>query len=460
MNARLKRISAQKRRARVVTLALWMLSAAAGGVGCRAEGPPLPDLVLITVDRLAADRLSCFGGASDAGESVCALGRQGTLFAWTASPGRGEASGAATVLTGLPEAIHGVGDDGQSFLANAHPSIVEDLSAAGYATAAFVTSPRVNRSRRLDRGFDLYDDRLASPSRKDRVGTHAGDNAGSIDLASRVRAWIDAAPSPWFVWIHADRDAGLVELDRLLSRLSQTFDRAEGGPGILFLALRGEPEPASPGIEATTDADRTIGWRTHRVPLIWRPPTYDHAQAGPAPRSVSRRLASLMDIVPTLRAAAHLLPLTAPSKNGEDAAPNGPWPGGAGRDLSAIEVAPRSDTSSEERFLLLEASGAGSDVGLASRNHLYTRHASPFDGTGRPVQTSSLIPLAARFASLPKNDPLGSPAPGSARLEPGPWRKDVLGAESPVPRLEFHLARQLGAQRNARQNTHQKRGLQ
>lgn len=461
-----KRIQSGRLGRRIIPPILFVLSLAAGLSGCKNEEPVRPNLVLVTVDRLAADRLACFGGASDAGGSICALGQQGTLFAWTASPGRSEASGAATVLTGVPEAIHGVGQDGQSFLATAHRSIAEDLSEAGYATAAFVASPRVNRSRRLDQGFDLYDDRLASPSRRGRAEDNARDDVaqniaaqditGSVDLSTRVRAWIDAAPSPWFVWLHADREAGLVELDRLFSRLSQTLEGEDGGPGILFLALRGEHETVTAEKSGTTtDGNRTIGWRSHRVPLIWRPSTRDRPD-GPGPAAVSRRLASLMDILPTLRAAAHLTSASG-SKDLNDEAPKASPIRRMGRDLSASEHDRPDDATSQERFLLLVVPAIGGEVGLASQNHLYSRHASPLDGTGRPVQTSSLIPLAARFSTLPKHDPLYDPAVYSARLEPGPWRKDVLDAESPVPRLEFHLARQLEAQRGARENSQQDR---
>ena len=453
-----KKIQSGRLGRQIIPPILFVLSLAPGFVGCKNEEPVRPNLVLVTVDRLAADRLACFGGPSDAGGSICALGQQGTLFAWTASPGRSEASGAATVLTGVPEAIHGVGQDGQSFLATAHRSIAEDLSEAGYATAAFVASPRVNRSRRLDQGFDLYDDRLASPSRRGRAADNARndtaqnmaaqDITGSVDLSARVRAWIDAAPSPWFVWLHADREAGLVELDRLFSRLSQTLEREDGGPGILFVALRGEHEM----LEAES---RTIGWQSHRVPLIWRPSTR-HRTDGRDPAPISRRLASLMDILPTLRVAAHLT-LASGSKDLDDEAPKDSPNRRMGRDLGANERDQQDDAISHERFLLLVVPENRGEVGLASQNHLYTRHASPLDGTGRPVETSSLIPLAARFSTLPKHDPLYDPAVYSARLEPGPWRKDVLDAESPVPRLEFHLARQLEAQRGARENSQQDR---
>ncbi len=440
MPCSMRKIPVGRLRSRLAAISLSLLILAGGLIGCEAEGPDRPDLMLITTDRLAADRLSCFGGASDAGGSICALGRRGTLFAWTASPGRGEASSAATVLTGLPEAEHGIAHDGQSFLVDAQPSIAKELSKAGYATAAFVTSSRLNRSRRLDQGFDLYDDRLASPS---RTGA-----AGSVDLSDTVRSWIETAPAPWFVWIHADREAGLVDLDRLLSRLSQTLDVDQGGPGILFLALRGERAVAANKLAGVAS---TIGWRTHRVPLIWRPPT---AEGHPAPPGVSRRLASLIDIAPTLRAAARL-PRSAPRwPSASPVPPDDPADAlrirPQGRDLSRLALARISDPMARDRLFLLDTLNSNGDVGLASTKYLYTRRKSPLDGTGRPVPASLLVPLAARFATLPEYEPLSNAGPGSARLQPSAWRSDVLATQSPVPRLEFHLARQLGVAFDAR----------
>jgi len=55
----------------------------------------------------------------------------------------------------------------------------------------------------------------------------------------------------------------------------------------------------------------------------------------------------------------------------------------------------------------------------------------------------TIAELGARFAPLPLPDPLRHPAPRSAGLAPGPWRRDVLANDSPVPSLEFHLARRL-----------------
>ena len=361
------------------------------------------------------------------GISICALAEGGTLFSWAASPGRGEASGAASILTGLSESEHGVGPAGQEFLPDALSTIAEHLRDVGYATAAFVASPRVNLSRRLDQGFALYDDRLASPSRS--------NPSTSEELPQNVQDWIDATASPWFIWIHANRDAGLVELDRLLSRLSQTFDPKLGAPGVLFASLRGERGAENLGIEST---EQPITWRTHRIPLIWRPPSRDNDRPPP----LSRRLASLLDVAPTLRAAAQLPPRDQPFEGSQEQVASAKVRS-PGRDLSRLARIPADQASDEERFILLRAPDSHGEVGLASQNHLYTRRSSSLDGTGRPVPMASLAALKARFATVPKGESTDISNARAARLKIGLWRMDVLGADSPVPRLEFHLARGL-----------------
>jgi hypothetical protein len=380
---------------------------------------------------MAADRLGCFGGAPEQGFSICALAEGGTLFSWAASPGRGEASDAASILTGLPESEHGVGHAGQEFLPDTLSTVAEDLRDAGYATAAFVTSPRVNVSRRLDQGFDLYDDRLASPSRSHATAAEA--------LPQKISDWIDAASSPWFIWVHANRDAGLVELERLLSRLSQTLDARQNAPGILFTSLRGEREAENLGLESTR---QRITWRTHRVPLIWRPPQKDEDR----PPRVSRRLASLLDVAPTLRAAARVSRHVSPFETSEDQSASAD-PHSTGRDLGRLARNPTARTSEEERFVLLRVPNAEGEVGLASRNHLYTRRSSSLDGSGHPVPMTSLAALKARFASIPMDQSTSGSTARTVRLDIGVWRVDVLDTDSPAPRLEFHLARRLARSR-------------
>jgi len=423
------------------------------GLACMPETPARPSLVLLTVDRLAADRLGCFGGPPEAGSSLCALAAEGLRFGWATTPSLGEASAAATLLTGLPPEIHGLEDQGIDFLTDRHETIAESLARAGYATAAFVASPRLNRARRLDQGFAHYEDRPL----------HLPGEAGSDSLAraSAIQEWIETAGSPFFVWIHVRSEPGLGELDRLIDRLASVLRRDADGPGLLFAALAGEPSdpdsrdarpdpgprrnPTDDSTRARDQVDR-IELSAHRVPLLWLPP----ATARPVAPAIRFRLASLLDVLPTLRAAASLSEPDASSGSGS----------ARGRDLSGLALEPAAEldpNAAEEpdvvgtrdptaRFLLLklpDAVGADREVGLASERFLYVRRRSPLDGSGQPVPASDLRGLEARYAKIEPRPDGSSQAAPTAALAPPIWQREILRSASPVPRLELHLARLL-----------------
>ena len=66
--------------------ALRFALAAALLSGCGgASRDPRPDLLLVTVDTLRADRLACYGGESDVGHALCRIGERGTHFVWAFS---------------------------------------------------------------------------------------------------------------------------------------------------------------------------------------------------------------------------------------------------------------------------------------------------------------------------------------------------------------------------------------
>jgi hypothetical protein len=166
----------------------------------------------------------------------------------------------------------------------------------------------LNRSRHLDRGFDLYDDRAATE-----------EPGGSATVGQRARAWAATAREPWFVWVHFAEPHGPFEtddpalyraaygeavrrLDRQLSQLIAVLDSDASPPGILLTALHGQ---------GLGDVDRTLGhgrfveWAQIRVPLIWRSP-----RAGGG-TGVGRRIhkpVSLLDVAPTLLEAGGFPP--------------------------------------------------------------------------------------------------------------------------------------------------------
>lgn len=285
----------------MVTLAAGLL------VACGPSETIRPNLVLITADGVRPDWLVCYGAATTVGAEACALGESGALYqrAFAAAPSG--APSAASLLTSTYPARHGVGDDPSSFLPFlGPPTLAEVLRSGGYATAAFVSSPELNRSRHLDRGFDHYDDRAAT-----------GAPAPRPSVGERARTWTANVRTPWFLWVHFDDPHGpfdarspgawrsgygeaLRRLDRQLAQLIAVLDSGRSPPGILLTALHGQ----SIGEGGTAPGHGTSLLAAQiRVPLLWRAPRTGGGLA------VGRRIdtpVGLIDVAPTLVSAAGL----------------------------------------------------------------------------------------------------------------------------------------------------------
>jgi len=300
-----------------------------------SEAPPEPaahpNLLLVTIDTLRPDRLACYGGPADAGRFLCSLGESGVRFAWAFATAPHTAPSIASVLTGLYPSEHGVRQTAASYLAPGVPTLPALLREAGYATAAFVSNPVLERSRQLDRGFRLYDQRM--PRRElNRPGFVERDARATTDAAL---AWAQmSAAEPWFLWVHFQdphgpyappdappaRDAPggtplpvleqdesgfggipayleeIRYLDDHLRRLVEGLDRLGSPPAVLATADHGEAFGEDGFFFAH---GHSVGLDQVHVPMLWRP-------AASTPPRVVARAVSLVDVAPTLLAAAGL----------------------------------------------------------------------------------------------------------------------------------------------------------
>jgi arylsulfatase A-like enzyme/Tfp pilus assembly protein PilF len=178
-----------------------VLFAAAGvlAAACSRGGPPpRPNVLLVTIDTLRADRVGT--GTTPA---IDALAASGLRFTGARSAVPLTLPSHATIHTGLLPPQHGVRENGTGALADSHPTIARALKEAGYRTAAFVGAFVLDRRFGLAQGFDVYDDQIPrDPRATERLEAERPASA----VADRVIAWLQSAisnqQSPFFVWIH------------------------------------------------------------------------------------------------------------------------------------------------------------------------------------------------------------------------------------------------------------------
>jgi arylsulfatase A-like enzyme len=185
--------------AAAVTIAALALLLAASSVAAtdepagshRGDDGARPDVVLVTVDTLRADRLGAYGGKLVATPSIDRLAGEGTLFENAACPMPMTRPSLAALHTSLHPRESGVVNNGVGLGAGPR-TLAEVFAAAGYDTAAFVGVKLLDAGSGLARGFGAYD----APPR--------GEEQPAEVLVRRAEKWLQGRPSakPIFLWLH------------------------------------------------------------------------------------------------------------------------------------------------------------------------------------------------------------------------------------------------------------------
>ena len=183
-------------------LLVALLGRDAAGTARRAQ-PPKPDVVLITIDTLRADRLGCYGYARPTTPHLDALLNRGVRFdkARTVEPLTHPAL--SSMLTGLPPHRHGGSRNGLRIHAGL-PSLPKALERAGYRTAAFVGNWTLRHP--LSGLAEHFDDYASVLTRARWFGLIRRE-AEAADLNHAALDWLDqqreADPQrPRFLWVH------------------------------------------------------------------------------------------------------------------------------------------------------------------------------------------------------------------------------------------------------------------
>jgi arylsulfatase A-like enzyme/tetratricopeptide (TPR) repeat protein len=188
-----------------------ILAVGAAGAAAAAwwwtAAPPRPEILrtgdqnvlLITIDTLRADALGCYGGAA-ATPNLDRLAADGVRFDFAHAHAVLTLPSHASILSGLYPYQHGVRDNSGFRVKPETVTAATLLNGAGYSTAAFIGGYPLDSQFGLDRGFDLYDDRL------DDVGQTSefvlAERPADVVVRSAM-AWLSERRSRWFAWVHA-----------------------------------------------------------------------------------------------------------------------------------------------------------------------------------------------------------------------------------------------------------------
>lgn len=178
-----------QRRAGLLAAGLLAMLAA----GCSSR-PDQPNLVLITIDCLRADRLGAYGSELGITPVMDELASRGTVFGEAVTPIGTTHPSHASMLTGINPRYHGVRHNNYK-LQESMVTATERLREAGYATGAFVAYKAMLYRAQLDQGFEAVSDPEHVPN-----SPNFRDGAEVMAMAEK---WLDTqGDKPVFLWVH------------------------------------------------------------------------------------------------------------------------------------------------------------------------------------------------------------------------------------------------------------------
>ena len=290
----------------------WFTRSPAGQADLRAIAGQ--NVLLITIDTLRGDALSCEGGPA-ATPNLDRLAASGVRFDFAHAHAVITLPSHTSILTGLYPYQHGVRENSGYRLEPNARTAATLFKKAGYATGAFVAAFPVHSRFGLNQGFDVYDDRFGETRAPTEFVLPERPASEVVPLA---RAWIAArtkAGERWFAWVH-------VFDPHSPYRPPPPFDAQYAGRpyygevaatdaalGPLLADVRAADRPAI--VVVTGDHGEALGDHgeeshglfayesTLRIPLIVAEPGAAEA-AGAKPSEVSHIPARHVDILPTL----------------------------------------------------------------------------------------------------------------------------------------------------------------
>lgn len=174
---------------------LLALVVASGACG---PPPPAPDVVLVIIDTLRADRTSIMPGGPENTPRLAAWAEGGIAFSQAIAPSAWTLPSMASMLAGQPVSRN------RSASFPDQPLLAERFAEAGYRTVGLVANPLLTQDNDFTRGFDSYD---VAPAQSTASLQANIQDLRAWDAEALVGRAIDAfaaapADTPVFLYLH------------------------------------------------------------------------------------------------------------------------------------------------------------------------------------------------------------------------------------------------------------------
>ena len=116
------------------------------------------NLLLITIDTLRPDRLSCYNSPFVKTPQIDSLVKNGVLFDRAFAHDPLTLPSHVNIMLGMTSLAHGVEENSKSVVSPEFETLAEILKSEGYTTGAFVGAFPLDSRFGLNQGFDVYDD--------------------------------------------------------------------------------------------------------------------------------------------------------------------------------------------------------------------------------------------------------------------------------------------------------------
>ncbi|MDH5386481.1 MAG: sulfatase-like hydrolase/transferase, partial [Candidatus Aminicenantes bacterium] len=120
--------------------------------------PSSLNVLLITVDTLRADRVSCYNSQHVQTPNIESLAERGFVFTRAFAHNPLTLPSHANILLGTTPPFHGVHDNVNFVIKENSLTLAEHLKTCGYSTGAVIGAYPLDSRFGLDQGFDFYND--------------------------------------------------------------------------------------------------------------------------------------------------------------------------------------------------------------------------------------------------------------------------------------------------------------